>query len=214
MQKLIKLSDTHYIVVNDSEIKEGDLVYHSEVSQEYTIVNPLKEGADRYSKGQHVAKGIYNHVPTTNEWYNKERKITHSTEPLEEIEDSEVWEDGKYLGADYAFQEIEYLSLSEVEEALHITPYGCSVEKLAENAYPFCNKEVRKLFVSGFRAAMELNKDKLFTIEQVFNAIGMAIGMWSPTHASFEEGWKEKITQLLLKTEWYIKIVDDKIIIL
>ena len=191
--KLRKLTDNHYIITSDENILEGDWYFDS----------TDKEGLfPIYQRSQDP------------KFYTGCKKITHSTEPLEEIEDSEVWEDGKYLGADYAFQEIEYLSLSEVEEALHITPYGCSVEKLAENAYPFCNKEVRKLFVSGFRAAMELNKDKLFTIEQVFNAIGMAIGMWSPTHASFEEGWKEKITQLLLKTEWYIKIVDDKIIIL
>jgi hypothetical protein len=60
-------------------IKENEYVYHSEVSQEFTIVNLLKEGDERYSKGQHIAQGIYKHIPTTNDWYLKERKIIAST---------------------------------------------------------------------------------------------------------------------------------------
>jgi hypothetical protein len=67
-------------ITNDEEIKKGDWVYHPEVSQEYTKVNLLKEGNERYTKGQHVAQGVYKHKPTANEWYKKERKIILTTD--------------------------------------------------------------------------------------------------------------------------------------
>lgn len=68
-----------YITSNE-EIKEGDWVYHPEVSQEYTKVNLLEEGDERYSKEYHTAQGVYKHKPTTNKWYKKERKITLTTD--------------------------------------------------------------------------------------------------------------------------------------
>jgi hypothetical protein len=74
-----KLAKNIYIT-SDEEIKEGDWVYHPEVSQEYTKVNLLKEGDERYTKRQHVAQGVYKHKPTTNEWYKKERKIILTTD--------------------------------------------------------------------------------------------------------------------------------------
>ncbi len=56
MKKLIKLSDTHYIIVDDTEIKEGDIFIHPDK----TI-----ERASRDLDG----RGL--------------NKITHSTQPLE-----------------------------------------------------------------------------------------------------------------------------------
>lgn len=55
-EKLIKLSETHYIIVNDSKIKEGDWVF-----------NYFENSIKKY--GKFFADG----------WF----KITHSTEPLE-----------------------------------------------------------------------------------------------------------------------------------
>ncbi len=56
MKKLIKLSDTHYIIVDDTEIKEGDIFIHP---------NKTIERASRDLDG----RGL--------------NKITHSTQPLE-----------------------------------------------------------------------------------------------------------------------------------
>ena len=58
MKELIKLSDTHYIVVNDSEIKVNDWVYkikHSHTSEFY--VN-TKELADDYNRNSNDYKKI------------------------------------------------------------------------------------------------------------------------------------------------------------
>lgn len=71
----------HLYITNDEEPKDGEWVYHPEVSQEYIKVNLSKEGDERYTKGQHIAQGVYKHKPTTNEWYKKERKIILTTDP-------------------------------------------------------------------------------------------------------------------------------------
>lgn len=56
MQKLIKLSETHYIIVDDSEIKEGDWIFRLEKVYQFKDDMP-----------------VYN---------PKASKITHSTQPL------------------------------------------------------------------------------------------------------------------------------------
>jgi hypothetical protein len=64
MKKMIKLSDTHYIVVDDSEIKEGDwCVYKTGEIIQYLV----KLNTDNL------------------------RKITHSTQPLERYSKKSCW---------------------------------------------------------------------------------------------------------------------------
>lgn len=70
----------HLYILSSEEIKEGDWVYHPEVSQEYTIVDTRKEGDDRYSKGQHPAQGVFQYKNTTNKWYKKCKKIIATTD--------------------------------------------------------------------------------------------------------------------------------------
>ena len=84
--QLVNMTSSDYTyqylyITNDEEPKDGEWVYHPEVSQEYTKVNLSKEGDERYTKGQHIAQGVYKHKPTTNEWYKKERKIILTTDP-------------------------------------------------------------------------------------------------------------------------------------
>lgn len=223
--KLIKLTDTHYIIVDDSEKKEGDFVYHPEVSQEYTIVNPLKEGDEKYSKGQHIAQGIYRHKPTTNEWYKKEKKITHSTQPL----------DRKCLSCNGEDECIECitllkpLSLAEVEEAI----YGYSVEKMAleyDGRMKLDVEFIRAAFKGGFNKHKELTKDKLFTIEDIFDFALEYTNYLNKCTASnvinpslpneyFNNPFdikNRKFTKqsLLPKTQWDCCISDDKLVIL
>lgn len=68
--KLIKLSETHYIIVDDSEIKEGDWVYDN-VDKEVFRVDSLNNisGIVRSSYHTTVLDGC--------------KKITHSTQQLE-----------------------------------------------------------------------------------------------------------------------------------
>jgi len=97
-QRLIEIKkDTHYIVVDDSEIKEGD----------WAIQNN-KEYRKKYNQ-----KPIL--CTKSNCWSIQEHwdKITHSTQPLELTD----WENGA-KGKRPAFDKIKPLSLSEVEEAI------------------------------------------------------------------------------------------------
>jgi len=146
MQKLIKLSDTHYIVVDDSEIKVGDWCYS--VSNGL-IVEPNKKAIDTINSKP--MEGI------------KFLKITHSTQPLE----VEPIPDEKFPKV---FDKIKRLSLSEVEEVIN----GYSVEKMADNW--FCNEENKNHYenynekpawIKGFNAHKELVKDKLFTVQDM-----------------------------------------------
>lgn len=178
MSKLIKLSDSHYIVVDKSEIKEGDFVYHPEVSQEYTIVNTLKEGNEKYSKGQHIAKGVYKHKPTTNEFYKKERKITHSTQPLE----------GENTNWEFGWDKIKPLNISEVEEVIN----GYSLKKISTGMF----------FDKGFNAHKELTKDKMFTLEDMQKVIRLARVQ---SYGGFNNSIESIIQSLLPKTEWDIE---------
>ena len=195
MKKLIKLSDIHYVITDDSEIKIGDWMIEL---LNKVIIQVKVEGND-YSNSTF-------------------KKITHST-PIGRL--SAMLKAG-----------VKEISLSEVEEAI----YGYNVDKMAlekdikNNAedwiynqlsespsedISFCAEACEDFWKAGFKAYQELIKDKLYNIEQVFDAIGLAIGLWSPTYASFEQGWKDKIIQYLLpKTEWNIEIIDNKIVIL
>lgn len=118
MKKLIKLSDIHYIIVDDSEIKQDDLTHCS------------------YSGNINKCFGFE----------KKEccKKITHSTEKL--------------VG-------VVKLNLSDVEEVL----YGYNVDKMAENnAKKVGHYGGYQSYINGFKEHQELVKDKLFTLEQLF----------------------------------------------
>jgi hypothetical protein len=178
MNKLIKLSETHYIIVDDSEIKEGDYKHH-------------------HVKG--IAKAICNGA------YTNEFKITHSTQPLEEVCCTPHSQVKRYLnckGCDrkqLGFVKIKPLSLSEVEEAIN----GYSAEKMAdeyvtdESYLPVHKEENYRSYINGFNAHKELVKDKLFTTQDVIDIV----------EKSRETGLTAEyfITKYLLpKTEWTV----------
>lgn len=111
MQKLIKLSDEHYIIVDDSEIKEGDYIFDN-----FCKINNIQQVRKCDFDSSHYRNGNW-------------RKITYSTQPLEDIV-IDVTADGNALMS-VGFVKIKELSLSEVEEAI----YGYSVENMVWNIY-------------------------------------------------------------------------------
>jgi hypothetical protein len=194
MNKLIKLSDTHYIVVDDSEIKESDLCYD-------------KEGNRGYNNIKYVVKCLRTDV---NSYWNKHcKKITHSTQPLDTIilkNRNRSQAVGNHYGS------IGNISLSEVEEAI----YGYSVEKMAHNysakEYPSnlytvdvgmpARGTAFRGFFEGFKAHQELTKDKNKEVIELLTNITE----WS----SFKEHPIGKQAQraldiLLPKTEWDVE---------
>ncbi len=182
MKKLIKLSDTYYIAVNDSEIKEDDWYW-----------TPIKRSIEKCVKKVLAIKGGTNDVA--------QFKITHSTELLESIYNAEAHEieDGN-------FRKVKPLSLSEVEEAIN----GYSVEKMADERFPEDGMHNNRMwqaqgFVKGFKAHQELVKDKLFTVEDMMDCFNAAREMSykRPEWQHFSHYYEKKIA---VKTEWDIEI--------
>ena len=108
--KLIKLSDTHYIVVDDSEIKEGDWVYYLHNSglhgpSIHKVIKPNYSDYKPYSIHFTTGFGVQEDC----------KKITHST-PIGGL-------------SAMLIAGVRELSLSEVEEVI----YGYNVEKMAED---------------------------------------------------------------------------------
>lgn len=199
MPKMIKLSDTHYIVVDDSEIEDENFYYNNregkvnrqEPNQQLTIED-LQGGQIRYCF-----------------------KITHSTQPLEQGYGCEV-KDGKMLrnvGKEPCYALIKPLSLLEVEEAI----YGYSIEKMAIEAADKNSKGtsdhwmgVRTGYHLGFNAHKELVKDKLLITDKDL----LDFLYFARTHSQYSDGAIVKeFTNRFLKeqTEWDVEIVDGKI---
>jgi hypothetical protein len=191
MKKLIKLSDIHYIVVDDSEITgfENNIwVYNN----------------SRVWLWKNTMALISN---------NKPKKITHSTQPLEEMNH------GNYKSK--VFLDIKPLSLSEVEELI----YGYSVEKMARNWLKGKGLKESSIaytpFIEGFNAHKELVKDKLFTVEDMENCIKHILRCLNthnetdkPVNFVWNDYFKHYIQSLLPKTEWECCISDGKLILL
>lgn len=187
-QTLIKLSDTHYIIVDDSEIKEGNwCIYNTGEIIQYLV----KLNTDNI------------------------KKITHSTQPLEE--------DIEFVGTTpkitLKFINIKPLSLPEVEEAIN----GYSVEKMAYDYDLDAHENIYgqvQAFKAGFKAHQELVKDNLFTdkisIESLQELINEGYDPYDSAHHLQVQRMLKIIEifiqSLLPKTEWDIEFNEqDKI---
>ena len=199
---LIKLSETHYIVVDDSEIKEGDWFY--QVNLNRVIHHNLKNGLLLQPQAF-------------------DKKITHSTEPLE-------MKKVNSLGSEFGFVEIKPLSLAEVEEAIYgysvekMRHDYINSEKIQSvkkwNAKQYFEHDLRDIdlkgkdeflykklllklysetgfgYVDGFNAHKELVNDKLFTdMKNLFESYGdnfVAKQIW------------EDLQNVINPTEWKV----------
>lgn len=150
MKKLIKLSDIHYIIVDDSEIKEDDYFYH-----------PNKALVTQIEKCNKIE--IHNFVCHINDFIGYVcKKITHSTQPLEISKGHSVKGGGLWT-----FEDIKQLSLSEVEEVIN----GYNLEEKSEQSFenmgyhstvtPHEEKQFKLGYKLGFKAHQELVKDLL-----------------------------------------------------
>lgn len=175
MNKLLKLSETHYIGVDDS-VKAGD----------YVLTYPDNE--------------IIQVNQSTCVLYDK--KITHSTQPLFTFNPHNHTDDEAVRYYDFinGHSAIKPLSLSEVEEAI----YGYSTYELFKKIDGSCEKGQYEhwLFEQGFNAHKELVKGKFFTIEDMMEAFtrGYIDGTERTEDITY---YADKFHKSLLpKTEW------------
>ena len=151
--KLIKLSESHYIVVDDSEIKMGDFYW-----------TPIKRSIEQCVKKLLIIKGGQNDI--------EQFKITHSTQALEQ---SKSISNNCGIVEPNVFINIKPFSLLEVEELI----YGYSAEKMADEVIKkegSIYKDAiigKSKWIEGFNAHRQLVKDKLFTdIKNLFESYG------------------------------------------
>lgn len=195
-QTLIKLSETHYIVV------DGSRIHPSEKSVKVYVDKLI--GTTLVVCDNNVCEVDLGW--TTTQLKTGCRRITHSTQPLEGNHTENVCWDcrGKITdkGVCFCNNEVKNISLSEVEEAI----YGYSVEKMAENySKEGCWPGVRKKsYIEGFNAHKELVKDKLFTVEDMKKAISLAWNYGQKSENNLTDSMDVIIQSLLPPTEWKV----------
>ena len=191
-QLLIKLSETHYIIVDNSEIKKGDYHVATRIIKS-NVVNAIAYTDKEQLEAIAEIGGA--------------KKITHSTQPLEII--TALPDTGQGEVTEFGYNKIKPLSLSEVEEAIN----GYSVQKLSYEKYndgsisTNTRNDWRECWKEGFKAHQELVKDKLFTIEQVKLIWKAGQEYWKTSGESitFEELIQRKNELLPTQTEWNIE---------
>ena len=137
MKKLIKLSKTHYIVVDDSEIKEGD--YH--VAMRIIKTNGIRAIAYTDKEQLEAIAKI-----------GGAKKITHSTEPL-------------YKNDFWAIKELKLSEVEEAIHGFSVEKMVLNDNSFYRYGGDYDTFEVG--YKAGFKAHQELVKDKLFTIEDM-----------------------------------------------
>lgn len=190
--KLIKLSSDHYIIVDDSEIKEGDWIYNAE--REPSILKCVGKGSLRG-------------------W----QKITHFTEPLERYVNIRTQEDrdnGLLPSVLMVKQDaFTLLSLSEVKELLG----EVDVEKKAyDTAFKFIGTNfeqveyLKSLILEFYNQAFEDNKDRKYTEEDMRKMFDIGEGL-----SSFNDGDDNKFRHALSlvqpHTSWDVEFVNSKL---
>ena len=118
--------------------------------------------------------------------YNREyMKITHSTQPLDE---RRYW--GKVMPLTLTISEIKEL-LGEVDKVVY---HNMTLEQMFWAGHYD--------FVKGYNQAIEDNKEKKFSEDDISYAIGLYLE---------NKSIKEIIQSLQPKTEWEVEIVDGKL---
>lgn len=138
MQKLIKINTDHYIIVDDSEIREGDFVYDSKDKVIRFVKQYLKDN-----------------------WI---KKITHSTQPLGFLNEYGSTADLKCDWTNVKFLPISEVKelIGEVDVEKKAKKFiGCEYEDIEDNI----DQIGYDSFIRGYTQALEDNKDKKYTEE-------------------------------------------------
>lgn len=181
--KLKKLIEEHYIIVDESDIKDGE--YCLSMLNEVVVF------------GKNFNQSLY-------------RKITHSTEP---IEGGTTFFQNR--GDKLCYDKIGVLSLSEVKELLGEVDVDRKAVKFSKrySNHDDSQEAVYDGYNEGYKQCLIDNKEKMFTEEDVRNAIsfGNNIQYTRLTLSSVEKEMRKFIQFLQSPTEWEVEFVDDKL---
>lgn len=208
--KLIKINTDHYVVVDDSEIQEGDWM---------------------------IRNGEQPILVTPNFWWDfavPYKKITHSTRPIEDVQKEYPYLGHNNLVKHKGYDKIKPLSLSEVKELIGEVDVEKRAEKFIGCKYDDIEDNIDQIgydsFIRGYKQALEDNKEKKYTEEDIRKAIEMARDIKDDSaHDIFTAedisgcaevctyGWRNRykdeeiIQSIQPKTEWEVEIIDGKL---
>lgn len=145
---------------------------------------------------------------------NNDGVITHSTQPIEIIHTSGVTMTNPPMG----FINIIELPLSEVKELLGVV----DVERMAFGQYGGGENNVTiDAFIDGYTQAIEDNKGKKYTIEDMLTIRNQLVTMlpvgdvaaWDMIQAvsKYTKWFDEYIQSLQPKTEWEVEFINGKL---
>ena len=180
---LKKLTNDHYIIVDDSKINNGDVHFDFD-----------KNEIDIWEGNLHSNRF-------------KCKKITHSTQPLESMNH------GNYSSNVYL--DIEKLSLQEVKELIGEVDVEKNMwyERNVKNPYPSDSPShtgFKKGFELGYNQALEDNKDKKYTEEDLRKMFDMSEGL-SSFNDTDDNKFKYALKHIQPKTEWEVEFIDEKL---
>ena len=186
--KLIKISTDHYVVVDNSEIKKGDC-YYWEVTK--TIQIAKLDSLNRLPKNSDGSK-----------------KITHSTQPLEDGTTIHGIEHKRWI-------HVKYIDLSEVKELIG----EVDVEKKAMIEYEESRGNGSEYaggaysgYINGYNQALEDNKEKKYTEEQMKDLyLGTLQNIGTSIKQTDMPTWEQVLQSLQPKTEWEVEFIDSKL---
>lgn len=177
MKKLIKLSDTHYIVVDDSEIKKGDYcLSDNEILQMNNSIGVLLANQQKEKYG---TKTFF--------------KITHSTQPLS---DKPHYAEYGMLTLSEVEEGVNGYSVEKMAENYYNTLGALGTE--------YDKTTSINLIIWGFKAHQKLVKDKLFSKENLWWAYVRGFQANEEKKEPLKDF--EDVKQSLILTEWDIEI--------
>jgi hypothetical protein len=181
--KLVKISDTHYVIVDMSEKGRKGYNYNFALNK---IDNLSRNYDESYSENSFL------------------RKITHSTEPLELTKTVTVDK--------LVFNKIKSISLSEVEEVINEYNLDDLIFNKFNKQDKYTFNEFKDVFILGFKAHRELVKDNLFTLEDMKKISQAAFTVKSNNETlidDFDKWFNKKMQSLLLKAEWDLEFDEN-----
>jgi len=194
--KLIKINTDHYIIVDDSEIREGDYFY--------SIRNLIEKAIINYSIREHIGK------------------ITHSTQPLgigwqQEVIELTLSEVKELLGeVDIEKKVVELYNNFKLKPFEAIYPLEGATKRFVENVYNQAleDNKKKKYTEEDLRKIIEwLNKNYSKVEDELAKPYqdkgeDLYDGFFKD---AYEEALKRAINSIQPKTEWEVEIVDGKL---
>lgn len=182
--KLIKLNTDHYIIVDDSEIREGDWY----IDDTKSIRQSITSDQSYWSKRKEY------------------KKITHSTQPFELLSENGL--------SGMGFSKVRPLNIFEVKELIG----EVDVEKKSYDILKgfVITKDERRYFELGYTKALEDNKEKKYTEEDIRDVVRLALEDAEKSVIWSKEWYPNKLADKIIqslqhKQEWEVEFVDGKL---